>query len=99
MKNDYPVRSDFLQKNADFYAADAFAAPFDDSTKDDINSWVKMKTYSMVPEILDEIPDGVRMYLVNAVAFDAKWMKQYTENEVRDGKFTAADGKKQDAVR
>ena len=97
VKNDYPVRSDFLQKNADFYAADAFAAPFDDSTKDDINSWVKMKTYSMVPEILDEIPDGVRMYLINAVAFDAKWMKQYAENEVKDGKFTAADGKKQDA--
>ena len=97
VKNDYPVRSDFLQKNADFYAADAFAAPFDDSTIDDINHWVSEKTDHMVPEILDEIPDGVRMYLVNAVAFDAKWMKQYTENEVRDGKFTAADGKKQNA--
>ena len=97
VKNDYPVRSDFLQKNADFYAADAFAAPFDDSTIDDINHWVSEKTDHMVPEIIDEIPDGVRMYLVNAVAFDAKWMKQYAENEVKNGKFTAADGKKQDA--
>ena len=96
VKNGYPVRSDFLQKNADFYDADAFAAPFNESTKDDINHWVNEKTDHMVPQILDKIPEGVRMYLINAVAFDAKWEKQYQENKVRDDKFTAADGKKQD---
>ena len=97
IRNGYPVRSDFLQKNADYYAADAFTAPFDQTTLDDINGWVDEKTDHMVPAILDEIPRNTMMYLINAVAFDAKWSKPYMENEVGKGTFTAADGTEQKA--
>ena len=35
------VEKDFLQTNANYYGADAFKAPFDDTTLNDINNWVK----------------------------------------------------------
>ena len=87
---EHPVNPDFLQTNADYYGADVFTAPFDDTTLTDINNWVKDKTDNMIPEILDEIPEGAAMYLVNAVAFDAEWENPYGSSY--DGKFMAADG-------
>ena len=94
---DFTVNKDFLHANADYYGADIYQAPFDASTCDDINKWVEDKTDGMVKDILDEIPSDAIMYLVNALAFDAEWLKIYDESEVRDGSFTTEDGKTQDA--
>ena len=87
---------DFLQTNADWYDAGLYRAPFDDSTLKEINEWVETKTDGMIKDILDEIPGDAIMYLVNALAFDAEWETIYTESQIRDGIFTAADGKKQE---
>lgn len=89
----YPISKAFLQTNADYYNADAYAAPFDETTLHDINSWVDEKTDHMIPSIIDEIPDGVGMYLIDAVVFDAEWKDPYSGDF--DGKFTAANGKTQ----
>ena len=43
----------------------------------------------MIPEILDEIPQDTVMYLVSALAFDAKWDRPFKSYEVWDGAFTA----------
>ncbi len=91
------VKKDFLQKNADYYGADAYSAPFDDSTLKDINGWVKDNTDGMIPSILKDIPRDAVMYLVNALAFEAEWEEIYKNNKVRDGVFTTADGKEQTA--
>ena len=91
-KESFTVRQDFLQTNADYYGADIYAAPFDDSTLTDINNWVKENTDGMIPNILDRIPEEAVMYLVNALAFDAEWEEIYKENQVRDGTFTTEDG-------
>lgn len=92
----FTVEQDFLQTNADYYSADIYKAPFDDSTLKDINTWVKEKTDGMIQDILDEIPKDAVMYLVNALAFDAEWQDVYFENQVRDGIFTTEDGTKRD---
>lgn len=90
--DNFTVNPDFLQLNADYYGAGIYSAPFDGSTLKDINNWVEENTDGMIPEILDQInPDAV-MYLVNALAFEAKWQTVYTDNQVRDGKFTLEDG-------
>lgn len=47
------VRPEFLQANADWFGADAYAAPFDASTVKDINTWVKKNTDGMIDSILD----------------------------------------------
>ena len=93
----FTVNEDFLQINADYYGAGAYKAPFDNSTKKDINNWVKEKTDGMIPEVLDEIPPEAVMYLVNALAFEAEWSDIYKKTQVRDGTFTKEDGTKQSA--
>lgn len=93
----FTVNGDFLQTNADYYSADIYKAPFDDSTLKDVNNWVNGKTDGMIPEILDEISGQSIMLLVNALAFDADWIDPYTKDQVEDGKFTKEDGTKQDA--
>ena len=89
----FTVNRDFLQTNADFYGADVYRAPFSDpQTLADINGWVKEKTDGMIPTILDEIPAAAVMYLINALAFEAKWASPYQEGSVISGEFTCADG-------
>ncbi len=90
----FTVNRDFLQTNADYYGADAYSAPFDNSTLKDINSWVKDRTDGMIPSILDRIPENAVMYLVNALAFEAEWSVTYKDEQVREGTFTLEDGTK-----
>ncbi|MEG0016376.1 MAG: serpin family protein [Gordonibacter sp.] len=82
----------FLQANADYYGAGVFRAPFDASTRDDINAWVSEHTDGMIPNIVDEIPSEAVLYLVNALAFDAKWQTPYRETQVKDETFTLDGG-------
>lgn len=88
----FTVEKDFLQMNADYYGADIYQAPFNQTTLKDINQWVNEKTDEMIPEILDEIPDDAVMYLVNALAFDAEWLRIYETSDIRDGVFTNENG-------
>ena len=92
----FVVEQSFLQTNADYYGAGAYKAAFDEGTRNDINNWVKEHTDGMIPEILDDIPDEAIMYLVNALAFDAKWDAEYKEHQIREGHFTMEDGTRQD---
>ena len=93
--NTLHVEDAFLQQNADSYAAELYSAPFDDSTKTAINDWVSKQTDKMIPEILDELSEDAVMYLVSALAFDAKWDRPFKSYEVWDGAFTARGGQEQ----
>ena len=90
------VEQSFLQTNADYYGAGAYKAAFNEGTRNDINNWFKEHTDGMIPEIIDEIPDEAIMYLVNALAFDAKWADEYEEHQIREDRFTMEDGTRQD---
>ncbi len=94
-ENRLTVEKVFLQKNADYYAADAYKSPFDNQTLEDINSWVKENTDGMIDKILEEIRDDAVMYLINAIVFDAEWETVYNKANVSSGEFTALDGAKQ----
>ena len=93
----FTVNQSFLQANANYYGVSAFQAPFNETTLQDINNWVKDQTNEMIPKILDEIPADAVMYLVNALAFEAKWKEEYEEDDYRVGDFTCADGSKRPA--
>lgn len=88
----FAVEQPFLQTVKDHYDASVYRVPFDDITCRDINNWVKEKTDGLIPEILDEIPEEAVMYLVNALAFEAKWQETYERGDVRDAVFTLEDG-------
>lgn len=86
------VEQSFLQTNANYYGADAYEAPFDESTLGDINDWVSDRTDHMIENILDKIPEEAVMYLVNALSFEAKWQSVYYDTSVHQGEFTREDG-------
>ncbi len=83
---------DFASAVKNYYNADIWMAPFDQSTLEDINGWVNDQTYGMIPGILDNIPDDARMYLINAMAFEGEWMNEYEESDIYEGQlFTNHD--------
>lgn len=86
------VEKDFLQRNADYYGAQAYKSPFDGQTLTDINAWVKEHTDGMIDEILEEIDEDAVMYLINALVFDAQWKNVYDKAEVCNGTFTSITG-------
>ena len=86
------VHDDFLQRNADYYGAEAYSSAFDDKTVEDINSWVKSNTDGMIEKILDEIKDLDMLYLINTVLFDAEWQSVYYKENIRKGDFTDVNG-------
>ena len=92
----FEVNKTFLGINRDYYGAGAYQVSFDESTRNEINDWVKTNTKGMIPEIIDEIPEDAVMYLVNALAFEAQWEKIYNEFQVQEGHFTTEDGTRQD---
>ena len=89
---DFTVKEDFLQRNADYYSAGLYKAPFDNTTKKEINSWVDENTDGMIKEILDKIPEDAVMYLVNALAFDGEWTPIGTSVPGLAGEFFLVTG-------
>ncbi len=91
------VDPDFLQKNADYYNAAAYKADFKNpETVNEINKWVSDNTKGMIPTIINQIPENAVMYLINALAFEDEWYKQYNKFNVRNGEFTLENGDKKD---
>ena len=87
------VNQDFLQKNADYYGAAAYAEPFDETTVKNINDWVSKNTDGMIKEIVDKLNPQEMLHLINALAFEAKWDVPYETYQVYDDvTFTREDG-------
>ena len=91
----FTPRQEFLQTNADYFGADIYTLPFNSAALGAINSWVNDKTEGMIPTILDQIPPEALMYLVNALAFEAKWRTEYNDYQVHERTFTKEDGTEQ----
>ncbi len=89
------VEEAFLQKNRDYYDAQIYKAPFDTGTLKDINTWVKDRTDGMIDGILEQIDPDTVMYLLNALAFDAKWLEPYRSCDVWQGTFHSYHGEEQ----
>jgi serpin B len=96
-KDGFTPNRDFLQTNANYFSADAFSAPFNNQTVTDINTWISKATDGLIEEMLDFIPEGVILYLINTILFDAEWARPYDERISRSGEFTNFNNQKQTA--
>ena len=92
LRDGFDVNPAFLQTNADYYGADAYGAPFDETTLRKINEWVNEKTDGMIPELLDNISPNAVLYLINALSFDAEWENPFSSDSTRTGTFTKENG-------
>ena len=58
-----------------------------------INNWVKQQTQGLIPEIVPTpIPDGVLMYLINAIYFKGDWTQQFDQARTQPRPFHLTDG-------
>ena len=90
------VKKDFLQINANYFNASVYEADFNNAnTVKDINNWVKLNTSNTIDKIITEIDKNTIMYLINAVAFEDKWEKNYNKSDVLKDYFQLEDGTKQ----
>lgn len=94
-ENALNVNYEFLQTNANYYNAAAYSTPFNNTTVNDINKWVKKSTDGLIDEIIKVIPDEAVMYLINCVLFDAEWAVKYEKQSVYDIEFTSYNNEKQ----
>lgn len=85
------IKKEFLEQNKKMNAE-----AFDEVNAKKINEWVSKKTDKMIKEIVDSSVNGKPSVLVNALAFEAKWLNKYTEDYVKKS-FTSIDGKKTQA--
>lgn len=85
------ISKNFLQTNADWYNAQIYSTPFDNTTVKDINNWVKHYSDGMIDSILNKISPSTVMYLINALTFDAKWETKYKKDQIRENLFTNYD--------
>ena len=95
---DLNVKPSFLQTNADWYNAQAYAAPFNQNTVNDINNWCHNQTSGKISHVIDEIPTDAVMYLINSVDFNAKWQKQYERKDIESGVFHSYNGETRDVT-
>ena len=97
-ENALQVNPNFLQTNADWYGAQAYSAPFNGNTVQDINNWCHNQTQGKISKILNDIPNDAVMYLINAVDFDAKWQVKYERGDIEQGIFHNDNGTNSEVV-
>jgi serine protease inhibitor len=57
-----------------------------------INDWVKEGTNGKIDKIVNDIPQAMVMYLINAIYFKGSWTSQFDESKTSDQPFHAGDG-------
>ena len=91
--NTFPVKNTFTALLRDNYDAQCKNVNLmDEKSIDLINSWCKKQTKGMIPEIIKEIPETARMYLLSALYFEGKWEKAFDKNRTQNKLFFNVDG-------
>jgi serpin B len=89
----YAVEPDFLDANRIYYDARVTALDFGSPTAPaTINDWVKQQTRGVIDKIIDQIPDGMRMYLIDAIYFKGDWTEQFDRSLTGPRPFYLSDG-------
>lgn len=89
------VNDAFIKTVEKWYETDIVVTDFNEHALESINRYVEDNTHGMVKNILDEIPEEAVMYLINALAFEARWAIPYNEYAVQERTFTTEDGREQ----
>ncbi len=88
-----PVYDEFIETNQTYFNAEVAELDFTDpNSVDVINDWVDAATNGVIETILDEIPDGIIMYLINALYFKGGWRIPFDVEDTQDKPFHNYDG-------
>jgi serpin B len=82
-----PLQS-FLDVNTNYF--NAYIQPL--TTADAVNNWVSDQTKNKITKIIDNIPDAMLMFLVNAIYFKGSWQFAFKTSNTNNGNFYLGDG-------
>ena len=86
------INMDYVEYIEDKFCAEYTMTEFSSKTPDEINAWIGEHTNHMIEKAIDELDSDAVMVLVNAISFEGEWAAPFTEDQIWDGTFTAADG-------
>ena len=90
---DFSAETAFVTTNQTNFGAEVTKLDFSNaSAAVMINAWVKEKTNSLIPEIIDQIPAEAVMYLINAVYFKGQWKYQFEKDKTVQKPFYLSGG-------
>lgn len=90
-RNTFTVEQPFIDINRKYFSAEVAAVDF--SSPDAvtaINNWVSSNTNNLIPRIVENIPDLMVMYLINAVYFKGSWRYRFDESMTEPRPFWPA---------
>lgn len=88
-----PVKEDFKEKLVEYYGAETAGLDFNDpASADVINEWVSENTDELIGMIVEEIPEEMVLYLINAIYFKGDWLRQFDPDETKTGDFNLVSG-------
>ena len=93
INNKLNVKEPFITENKENFDAAIETVEFNDSTLQCINNWCKEMTKGKIPTILNDINPNDRMYLINALYFNAVWNKKFNKENTKKENFTTENGK------
>lgn len=89
----FNVLPEFLAVNQDYFDAEVSPLDFTDpNSKNIINSWVSNATNDRIPTIIEDINPDDRMFLINAVYFNAPWSEAFEVSNTYNGQFQLENG-------
>lgn len=92
IREDFPVHSDYVQLNKDYYLAEVRTEPFNQATVDRINQWCNDHTAGRIPSIIQQLSPYDVSVLINALYFKGIWSSEFKKENTRDENFYATDG-------
>ncbi|MBC8526500.1 MAG: serpin family protein [Candidatus Cloacimonetes bacterium] len=90
--NGYPIYDAFIQRIQNYYDAEAYNTPFDQTTIDQINQWVEEHTNGMITDLLESISEYDVMFAINAIAFKGDWKYAFDEDNTELFSFRNYNG-------
>ncbi len=88
-----PVEEEFLEAMRDFFDARIEGLDFNDpAAVDIINEWVYENTEGLIEEIIEEIPEDIAMYLINALYFKGDWLRPFDAEDTHRADFHLETG-------
>lgn len=93
--DEFLVKQEFLDRLIEVFGASIEDMDFKDpASVNRINDWVNTNTEGLIEKIIDEIPDDMVMYLINAIYFKGNWLYKFDEKDTRIDDFYLENGEK-----
>ncbi|MEX2435595.1 MAG: serpin family protein [Balneolaceae bacterium] len=92
-----PVKEEFREQLLEYYDAEISGLDFNDpASVDIINEWVNENTEGLIEKIVEDIPEEMVLYLINAIYFKGDWLQQFDPDDTQKADFNLESGEQVD---